>query len=173
MGWDGKLDATDKRASKALGAMEKAGLYDSNDPKDVAKRNAGIKKLEADKKSGMDYAMKLLKERSKMSKSTDPIPVRKSGSGPATPGVKTVHTVPKSANPSKPSVPNKMKVTDKRAELAANLASRKQISKPIPKSTPKPKPNDMPVPQKQPGKDPYRQYKSPGYNGFHMNLPKG
>lgn len=29
------------------------------------------------------------------------------------------------------------------------------------------------VPQKQPGKDPYRQYKSPGKNGFSMNLPKG
>lgn len=65
MGWDGKLDATEKRASKALSAMEKAGLYDSNDPKDVAKRNAGAKKLVADSKSGNDWAKKLLKDKGK------------------------------------------------------------------------------------------------------------
>lgn len=62
MGWDGKLDATEKRASKALSVMEKAGLYDSNEPKDVAKRSAGIKKLEADKKNGTAWAMKLMRD---------------------------------------------------------------------------------------------------------------
>jgi hypothetical protein len=62
MGWDGKLDATDKKASKALAAMEKAGLYDSNEPKDVAKRNAGIKKLTVDKKNGTAWAMKLMRD---------------------------------------------------------------------------------------------------------------
>lgn len=65
MGWDGKLDASEKRASKALSAMEKAGLYDSNDPKDVAKRNAGARKLVADKSKGDRWALDLIKGKSK------------------------------------------------------------------------------------------------------------